>query len=85
MKKLNLVCTNKQINMAFWGCTYDMIILDNILLLKIKTIGTSIDPENKATQVVLEKFGLNYVWKSWCGDTNQDEPYFEIILIRHTE
>ena len=48
--------------------------------LKIKKIGASIDPENNASQKVLEKLGFNYVGMKWCEDTNQDEPYFEMIL-----
>ncbi|MBV1756569.1 MAG: GNAT family N-acetyltransferase [Dethiosulfatibacter sp.] len=48
--------------------------------LKIKKIGASIDPENKSSQKVLEKLGFNYVGMKWCEDTNQDEPYFELIL-----
>ncbi len=48
--------------------------------LKIKRIGASIDPENKASLVVLEKLGFIYVGTRWCGDTNQDEPYFEKII-----
>lgn len=48
--------------------------------LEIKRIGASIDPENMASQVVLEKLGFNFVGMKWCEETNQDEPYFEIIL-----
>lgn len=48
--------------------------------LKISKIGASIDPENNVSQKVLEKLGFNYVGMKWCEDTNQDEPYFEMIL-----
>lgn len=48
--------------------------------LKINKIGASIDPENNASQKVLEKLGFSYAGMKWCEDTNQDEPYFEMVL-----
>ena len=48
--------------------------------LKINKIGASTDPENNASQKVLEKLGFTYAGMKWCEETNQDEPYFEMIL-----
>jgi [ribosomal protein S5]-alanine N-acetyltransferase len=38
------------------------------------------DIENNASQKVLEKLGFTYAGMKWCEETNQDEPYFEMIL-----
>lgn len=48
--------------------------------LKINRIGASIDPNNSASQKVLEKLGFHYAGMKWCEDTNQDEAYFEMIF-----
>ncbi len=48
--------------------------------LKIRRIGASIDPENTASQKILEKLGFQYVGMIWCEETHQDEPYFEMIF-----
>ena len=48
--------------------------------LKIKKIGASIDPENNASQKVLEKLGFTYAGMKWCEATKQEEPYFELIF-----
>ncbi len=48
--------------------------------LKIKRIGASIAPENIVSQKVLEKLGFDYIGVKWCEDTNQNEPYFEMIF-----
>lgn len=49
--------------------------------LKMNKIGASIAPQNNASQKVLEKLSFNYVGMKWCDETNQDEPYFEMIFL----
>lgn len=48
--------------------------------LNIKKVGASIDPENNVSQNVLKKLGFIYVGMKWCEETNQDEPYFEMVF-----
>lgn len=48
--------------------------------LKLKKIGASIDPKNNASRTVLGKLGFTYAGMKWCEETNQDEPYFEMIF-----
>lgn len=47
---------------------------------KISRLGASIDPENGASRNVLEKLGFKCIGMKWCEVTNQEEPYFELIL-----
>ena len=48
--------------------------------LKIKNIVAVIDADNIVSKNVLEKLGFSYMGMKWCEETNQDEPYFEMIL-----
>jgi [ribosomal protein S5]-alanine N-acetyltransferase len=47
---------------------------------RINRIGASIDPANGASKNVLQKLGFDYIGMKWCDATNQDEPYFEIMV-----
>ncbi|MFZ5966961.1 MAG: GNAT family N-acetyltransferase [Bacillota bacterium] len=48
--------------------------------LQMNKIVAAVDPNHTASRNVLEKVGFQYKGVKWFEDTQQDEPYFELIL-----
>jgi [ribosomal protein S5]-alanine N-acetyltransferase len=47
---------------------------------KVKLIYASADPINAGSLKILEKIGFDYKGLKWFDDTQQEEPYFEMVL-----
>lgn len=47
---------------------------------KVKKIYASADPLNNSSLKILEKVGFNYQGMKWFDDTEQEEPYYEMVL-----
>lgn len=70
---------------AFWGKGYATEAGALALKLAQKQNGihlvyASADPQNKASLKVLEKLGFHYIDHRWFDDTQQEEPYYELVL-----
>ncbi|HWL24699.1 MAG TPA: GNAT family N-acetyltransferase [Ureibacillus sp.] len=48
---------------------------------KVKKIFASADPKNAASLKILEKIGFDYKGMKWFDDTNQEEPYYEMVIL----
>lgn len=49
----------------------------------VKTIFASADPLNADSLKILEKIGFTYQGLKWFEDTEQEEPYYEMDLLRN--
>lgn len=47
---------------------------------QVKKIYASAAPNNKGSLKVLETIGFEYKGMKWFDDTNQEEPYYEMII-----
>ncbi len=47
---------------------------------QVKLIYASADPVNAGSLKILEKIGFNYQGLKWFEDTEQEEPYYEMVL-----
>jgi len=47
---------------------------------KVKKIFASADPNNTGSLKILERIGFDYMGMKWFDDTNQEEPYYEMII-----
>ncbi|MFD2446974.1 GNAT family N-acetyltransferase [Bacillus sp. CGMCC 1.16607] len=70
---------------ASWGKGYATEAAAACLTLakvngNVKTIFASADPLNNSSLKILEKIGFIYQGLKWFDDTNQEEPYYEIVL-----
>jgi len=50
--------------------------------LKISNIIASIHPNNNSSRNVLEKLGFEFKGMKWCEDTQEEEPYFELPILK---
>ncbi|MDZ5471488.1 GNAT family N-acetyltransferase [Bacillus sp. 31A1R] len=49
---------------------------------KVKKIYASADSKNSSSLKILEKMGFNYQGLKWFEDTEQEEPYYELVLAK---
>lgn len=47
----------------------------------IQKVTASASPENKGSLKILEKIGFTYKGMKWFDDTQQEEPYYEYIIV----
>ena len=66
-----------------WGRGYALEAADACVkyartFLKFRKIGASVDPDNIASQRILEKIGFRFIGKKWFEDLKQDEFCYEL-------
>lgn len=69
---------------AFWGKGYATEAAKSCLEHAFRTLNPTkviagCHPQNKSSIGVLKKIGFTFMGNKWFEDSNQEEPYFELI------